>query len=475
MAADGGGKAPSTQSKNSGRPPPTPPTQQHQAGRRRVNRHGQQPRYFGRMSTNVTEYLKNAVPSHAFNPTLMNLPPPSYHRKASSISEYIERQVRPPPHSRRPYTAPDVYFGRRASNVTDHLRFIPPSHLGIDAQSKALPYFGRLATSVTDPSKYEGLGDGGEESITSHWSPASRPGSARLPIAPQHVKRDVLFTALSARGEHTNPSGRRPTNIGWLLKHQFAHLVGAERSTVSSTNKRPMQKAQDEWPGGSARGRRPATAPSAEDYKRGHKHFQSSESPRPKDQCMSSRPATARSSSSKLTTKPFISNSATETMPAPKPTAISSDTKSKSSEGLSTGSKRRQRPDGDGGAANTVNQQHPEVHDGNRLEVYNVGEHDEKDVEMEEAQPRQLSSPGDNSGEQSAAMCDDDSSEVTEELAPEKMEFVSRWVQQEPDRHGAWTEQLRSKNRTRGWPKTADKAPYHGRRATSVTKFNIWT
>ncbi|MCO5598907.1 hypothetical protein L7F22_053006 [Adiantum nelumboides] len=494
-APHAGGKPPANNVRNrnsnvksssSGRPPPPPlPT------KGRSNRHGQQQRYYGRMASNVTDYLKKAVPSHAFHPTLLHRPTPSYHRKASSISDYIERQVRPPPQPRRPFTAPDVYFGRRASNVTDHLRYIPPAHLGLHAHAKSLPYFGRLATSVTDPSKYEAGDD--VDPITSHWS-RSRPSSARLPIPPQHVSKDILFSALSARGPHPAASSRRPTHIGYLLKHQFAHLLATDVSPASSPRSprkhviKPAGKRPDTAPAATFISSKPGSTPSTERQCVRHASSPAVEQQQQLTIAKFSRikdhmsPASPRSLSARSSLSgadhsrgaalsklnKHVSNTQVEQSPRRR---IASKSRT-NAEDMSTSINRSMAAEET--RSGSSNMQGEEVlvevgEGGSRSGAMQNGE--EMDME-EEGQSINGAAAGQEAGRGQSMMCDDGSSETTEEMGPEKLEFVSKWVQQERSPEN-WSS---PQQRLKAWPnKPIDKAVDHSRRATSVTKYNIWT
>ena len=42
--------------------------------------------YYGLMSSSVTRHLKQTLPSHAYHPSIVSQPPPSFHRKATSIT-----------------------------------------------------------------------------------------------------------------------------------------------------------------------------------------------------------------------------------------------------------------------------------------------------------------------------------------------------------------------------------------------------
>ncbi|KAI5061733.1 hypothetical protein GOP47_0024238 [Adiantum capillus-veneris] len=459
-AANAGGKPPNNMHNNnkkssSGRPLPTVPL----PPKRRINRHGQQQRYYGRMASNVTDYLKKVVPSHALHPSLLYRPTPSYHRKASSISDYIER---PPPQNRRPYTAPDVYFGRRASNVTDHLRYIPPAHLGLHANAKSLPYFGRLATSVTDPSKYERAGDG-VDLITAHYS-CSRPSSARLPIPPQHVSKDVLFSALSARGDHTHATGRRSTHIGSLLKHQFAHLLGADDYPSAAGTHRPANKHTNK-----PAAKRPDTAPSAAITKQGNPSAQlqytrhaSSPAEQKQYHLMVASSPRARDRTSKLSK--HVSNvNAAQVEPSPRSRRAakgvnteeaSTCDRSNYAEEVGSRSSNMQVEEAEGDIGGSRSAMEGEGGAGSEGQLA-----EEMDMEGERA-----GAAGNEEGRGQSAMCDDGSSEATEELGPEKMEFVSKWVQEE-----------RPPQNWRSPQQPLNKVVDHSRRATSVTKYNIWT
>ncbi|KAH7421825.1 hypothetical protein KP509_13G077300 [Ceratopteris richardii] len=111
----------------------------------RIDKHRQH-FYYGLHTTNVTQHLGCAPPSHSYNPALIDKPPPCYNRKSSSITE----DVLGPVHVKRfDPSLPDAWYNRKATDVTDQLRFVPPSHaMGSD---KPDPWYGRARTYVTNP------------------------------------------------------------------------------------------------------------------------------------------------------------------------------------------------------------------------------------------------------------------------------------------------------------------------------------
>ncbi|KAJ7566525.1 hypothetical protein O6H91_02G107100 [Diphasiastrum complanatum] len=146
--------------------------------------------YFGRNCTNITQHLRPLKPSD--RPDLQESGGFSYPRRASSITQHIVHQGKP----KRLAPAADYNYGRRYSNVTCHLRYRPPVHLGLDAESIVLPHFGKIHTDVVEPAKYKETSI--MPSITSHWW-KDRPNSAPLPTYPQHVGLQELEQALTER------------------------------------------------------------------------------------------------------------------------------------------------------------------------------------------------------------------------------------------------------------------------------------
>ncbi|KAH7277228.1 hypothetical protein KP509_39G041100 [Ceratopteris richardii] len=113
--------------------------------RKHIDRHRQQ-YYYGLRSTNVTRHLGCVPPSHAYSRELIRAPPPSYHRRASSITENVLGAV----HVKRfDPSLPDASYHRQATDVTEQLRFVPPAH----AMGSIVPdpWFGRSRTYVTNP------------------------------------------------------------------------------------------------------------------------------------------------------------------------------------------------------------------------------------------------------------------------------------------------------------------------------------
>ncbi|KAG6555311.1 hypothetical protein Mapa_003354 [Marchantia paleacea] len=97
-------------------------------------------RYFGIRHSDITEYLEKIVPSHAFSPSNINAGPPTNYGKGR-----LGEQARP---STSPAAIP--WFGRTSTDVSDWLRQIPPAHLGADPDDKPLPHFPTRSSIVTD-------------------------------------------------------------------------------------------------------------------------------------------------------------------------------------------------------------------------------------------------------------------------------------------------------------------------------------
>ncbi|BBN00903.1 hypothetical protein MPTK1_2g03000 [Marchantia polymorpha subsp. ruderalis] len=97
-------------------------------------------RYFGIRHSDITDYLEKIVPSHAFAPANINAGPPTNFGKGR-----LNEQARP---STAPAAIP--WFGRTSTDVSDWLRQLPPAHLGADPDDKPLPHFPTRSSIVTD-------------------------------------------------------------------------------------------------------------------------------------------------------------------------------------------------------------------------------------------------------------------------------------------------------------------------------------
>ncbi|MCO5592552.1 hypothetical protein L7F22_046555 [Adiantum nelumboides] len=118
---------------------------EHPDPRHKIDRHRQH-YYYGLHTTNVTQHLGCAPPSHSYSPALIHAAPPSYHRKSSSITENVLGAV----HVKRfDPSLPAPWYNRQATDVTEQLRFVPPTHA--TGSSKPDPWYGRARTYVTNP------------------------------------------------------------------------------------------------------------------------------------------------------------------------------------------------------------------------------------------------------------------------------------------------------------------------------------
>ncbi|CAK9272588.1 unnamed protein product [Sphagnum jensenii] len=90
-----------------------------------------------------------------------------------------------------PFTrVPAPWFGRSKTDVSDHLRMLPPMHPNPNI---CAPSYGHQSTVITD-NKQQPL-DPNLPSIISHWW-EDRPGTAKLAVPPQYVNATDLRAAL---------------------------------------------------------------------------------------------------------------------------------------------------------------------------------------------------------------------------------------------------------------------------------------
>ncbi|KAI5070183.1 hypothetical protein GOP47_0014526 [Adiantum capillus-veneris] len=119
--------------------------QKKEVPKHKIDRHRQH-YYYGLHSTNVTQHLGCTPPSHSYSRALRHAPPPSYHRKSSSITENVLGAV----HVKRfDPSLPAPWYNRQATDVTEQLRLVPPAHAA--GSSKPDPWYGRSRTYVTNP------------------------------------------------------------------------------------------------------------------------------------------------------------------------------------------------------------------------------------------------------------------------------------------------------------------------------------
>jgi hypothetical protein len=85
---------------------------------------------------------------------------------------------------------PAPWFGRSKTDVSDHLRMLPPMHPNPNI---CAPSYGHQSTVITD-NKQQPL-DPNLPSIISHWW-EDRPGTAQLAVPPQYVNVTDLRAAL---------------------------------------------------------------------------------------------------------------------------------------------------------------------------------------------------------------------------------------------------------------------------------------
>lgn len=155
--------------------------------------------YFGRKASSVTKLYHQKPPAHSYHPSVRDTPPGCYNRKASSITDFVEH------YSRAKRKSDDIgWFGRTATDVSVHQRIIPCPHYGKRTDVPA-PWYGRLATPVTDPYRYPG--DPTWMSILHHCEEVKRnpkyPTSRdQYPVCPQHVSPGELRAAVAAKKQN---------------------------------------------------------------------------------------------------------------------------------------------------------------------------------------------------------------------------------------------------------------------------------
>ncbi|KAL2641291.1 hypothetical protein R1flu_008878 [Riccia fluitans] len=139
-------------------------------------------RYFGIRHSDITEYLEQQIPSHAFAPVNFKAGLPT---KGAKVCQHV-----------RPSTAPAAvpWFGRQSSDVSDWLRKLPPAHLGSDPDNKPLPYFPTKSSIVTDNRWQTRDFSPLPNPLWHYW--ADRPSSAPLATSPNQVQFGTILDAI---------------------------------------------------------------------------------------------------------------------------------------------------------------------------------------------------------------------------------------------------------------------------------------
>lgn len=187
-------------------------------------------KYFGIHRSDVTDHLKQTVPSHAFHPSLVGEPPPVPSGRSSRHAK----------DKRHPETTPaaTVWFGRTCSDVSDWLRYRPPAHLGLDPDNKPLPHYPSTSSLVTDP-KWQTREFPALPNVLWHWW-RERPSSVPLATNPQKVTFETLVDALKERvirprGPYTPPISAPPTLAPTPRSGAQTPQVGTPRHKVSTS------------------------------------------------------------------------------------------------------------------------------------------------------------------------------------------------------------------------------------------------